>query len=129
MPKPILTAYFNRGNTKIALRQHDAAIADYDEAIRLKPDLAEAYTSRGTAKNKLDHNEAAIADYDEAIRLKPDLAEAYFNRGNTKGKLGRIDEARQDFEKARDLARKAGDDSLVALAEQVLLKLDSQESD
>ena len=128
--KPDLAeAYFNRGNTKIALRQHDAAIADYDEAIRLKPDLAEAYTSRGTAKNKLDHNEAAIADYDEAIRLKPDYAEAYFNRGNTKGKLGRIDEARQDFEKARDLARKAGDDSLVALAEQVLLKLDSQESD
>ncbi len=122
-------AYFNRGNTKIALRQHDAAIADYDEAIRLKPDLAEAYTSRGTAKNKLDHNEAAIADYDKAIRLKPDYAEAYFNRGNTKGKLGRIDEARQDFEKARDLARKAGDDSLVALAGQVLRKLDSQESD
>ena len=122
-------AYFNRGNSKIALGQHDAAIADYDEAIRLKPDFAEAYTSRGVAKDELDRYEAAITDYDKAIRLKPDYAEAYFNRGNSKGKLGRIDEARQDFEKARDLAHKAGDDSLVALAEQVLRKLDNQEGE
>ncbi len=71
----------------------------------------------------------AIAAYNQAIRLKPDYAEAYFNRGNSKGTMGRIDEARQDFEKTRDLAHKAGDDSLVALAEQVLQRLDSQEGE
>ena len=65
----------------------------------------------------------------EAIRLKPDYVEVYFNRGNAKSKPGRIDEARQDFEKARDLARKVGNDSLVALAEQALRKLDSQEGE
>ena len=86
-------------------------------------------TSRGVAKDELDRYEAAITDYDKAIRLKSDYAEAYFNRGNSKGKLGRIDEARQDFEKTRDLAHKAGDDSLVALAEQVLRKLDNQEGE
>lgn len=103
------------------------AIAAYDEAIDLKPDYVEAYNNRGNAKSRIDDRlEDAIADYDEAISRKPDYAEAYFNRGNTKRKLDRIDEARQDFEKARDLARKVGDASLVDLANQQLRKLDSQ---
>ena len=62
----------------------------------------------------------------KAIQLKPDYAEAYGNRGNTKDKLGRIDGARQDFEKARDLAREAKNDSLVALVEQRLRELDNR---
>ena len=124
-----VAAYNNRGIAKDKLGRHEDAIADYNQAIQLKPDLAEAYSNRGTTKYKLGRYEDAIADYNQAIQMKPDYAEAYSNRGTAKGKLGRIDEARQDFEKARDLARKAGDDSLVALAEQVLRKLDSQESD
>ena len=31
--------YNNRGAAKAALGRHNDAIADYDEAIRLKPDL------------------------------------------------------------------------------------------
>ena len=132
----LVEAYINRGAAKAALGQSDAAIADYneairlkpdfyDEAIRLKPDDAEAYYNRGVAKDALGQRNAAIADYDEAIRLKPDLAEAYHNRGVAKSALDRIDEARQDFENARDLARAGGNDSLADLAEQRLRDLDS----
>ena len=105
------------------------ASTDYDEAIRLKPDFAEVYYNRGIAKDELGRHEAAITDYDEAIRLKPDYADAYIRRGDTKCTLGRIDEARQDFEKARDLARKAGDASLVASVEQRLRDLDNREGE
>ena len=52
--------------------KHDEAIAEYREAIRLKPDFAEAHNNLGNAlqaKGKLDE---AIAEYREAIRLKPD---------------------------------------------------------
>ena len=129
-------AYFSIGYLLIRQEKFEEAIDAYDEAIRLKPDYAAAYNNRGNAKrqldnakNQLDRHEDAIDDYDEAIRLKPDYADAYFNRGNAKSKLGRIDEARQDFEKARDLARKAGDDSFITLAEQALRKLNSQEGE
>ena len=116
-------AYNNRGNAKQKLGQHEAASTDYDEAIRLRPDYADAYNNRGTAKATLNQCEAAFTDYDEAIRLRPDYVAAYYNRGNAKAVLDQREAAQQDFTTARDLAGKAGNDSLVALAEQGLQAL------
>ena len=67
-------------NTKQGQYEADA-IADYDEAIRLKPNDAGAYLNRGIAKQKQGQYEAAIADYDEAIRLKPDFADSLHQPG------------------------------------------------
>jgi len=120
-------AYNNRGVAKAELERYEDAIADHDQAIRLDPNDAGAYNDRGIAKSKLDRYEDAITDFDQAIRIKPDYAGAYNNRGVAKSALGRIDEARQDFEKARDLARTAGDNNSVALAEQALRDLDNRE--
>jgi tetratricopeptide (TPR) repeat protein len=52
--------YYNRGNACAAKGDHDCAIADYDQAIKLKPDFAEAYYNRG-------NDYAAKGDYDRAI--------------------------------------------------------------
>ena len=62
--------YFTWGNTKYDLGDYKGAIADYDSAIRIKPDDANAYNNRGNAKDELGQYFAAIADYDTAIRLK-----------------------------------------------------------
>jgi tetratricopeptide (TPR) repeat protein len=59
----------------------DAALKDFNEAIRLRPDFAWAYISRGLAHKDKEDLDAALKDYNEAIRLKPDFAEAYYNRG------------------------------------------------
>ncbi len=116
-------AYNNRGLAKRKLGDPQAALADYDKAVRLQPDLAEAHLSRGATKSDLGDLQAAVADYDKAVRLQPDYAEAYHNRGIAKAALNQIEEAQQDFTTARDLARKAGNDSLVALAERRLRDL------
>ena len=81
----------------------EEAIADYNKAIELKPDLAEAYSNRGVAKSKLGHVEEAIADFDKAIELEPGYTAAYNNRGNAKSKLGHVEEAIADFDKAIEL--------------------------
>ena len=73
-------AYYNRGNAKGALGRHEEAIADYDEALRIDPQLAAACYNRGNAKGVLGRHEEAIADYDEALRIDPQLAAAYYNR-------------------------------------------------
>ena len=118
-------AYSNRGVAKDALKRYDDAIADYDEAIILKPDYAEAYSNRGNAKVRLGRHDDAIADYDEAIILKPDAAKAYGNRGIAKRASGDTEGARKDLKTARELARNAGNASIVSRAEQLLRDLDA----
>ena len=101
---------------------------DYDEAIRLKPDLAEAYDSRGNEKNSLGLYQAALADYDKALELKPDDAEIYNNRGNTKRNIGRLNEAREDFQKALALAQESDDEDLMAMVKRDLSQLDNDQA-
>ena len=52
---------------------HDKAIADFTEAIRLNPNDAEAYYSRGCEYFEKGDHDRAIADFTEAIRLNPKL--------------------------------------------------------
>ena len=92
--------YFLRGNAKYELGLYHSAIADYTEAIRLKPDYALAYVTRGGAKANLKEYFAAIADYTQAIRLEPDVAGAYNNRGLAKYSLKRYAAAIADYTQA-----------------------------
>src|SRR5580658_4862881 len=59
----------------------EAAIADCNRAIALKPDYEMAYCGRGVVKIAKRDYDGAIADFDRAIALKPDDATAHFNRG------------------------------------------------
>ena len=93
-------AYCNRGNSKHSQGDYQGAIADYSEAIRLKPDWAEAYYSRGASKRSQGDNQGAIADYSEVIRLEPDYAMAYGGRGNSKYSLGNYAGAVTDYSEA-----------------------------
>ena len=60
---------------------HDKAIADFTEAIRLNPKLAQAYYNRGMIYRKKGDHDKAIADFTEAIRLNPKDATPYISRG------------------------------------------------
>ena len=89
-------------------------MAEFTEAIRLKPDFAEAYNNRGLIYGNMGEHDKAIADYTEAIRLKPEYADAYYNRGIAYEKKGDKAKAADDFNRAKDLSdnrNKAGDRS------------------
>jgi tetratricopeptide (TPR) repeat protein len=76
----LAVAYGNRGAAYYNQGQHDLAIADLDEAIRLDPKLATAYGIRGFAYNSKGQRDRAIADLDEAIRLDPNNARLHHSR-------------------------------------------------
>ena len=44
-------------------QDYDQAIADYSQAIRLKPDYAKAYDNRGNAYSRLGRFDPAFADF------------------------------------------------------------------
>jgi tetratricopeptide (TPR) repeat protein len=92
-------AYLARGDQYSTIKDYEHAIADYTQAIRLKPDLAEAYNNRGLAEalEWKDGMTDAIADYSQAIKLRPDYAYAYNNRGVAYMASGHPDEALRDF--------------------------------
>lgn len=90
-----------RGEELSGAREYDRAIADYSDAIRLKPDYAEAYNNRGFAYYLKGDGARAIADYTRAIELRPDYPKAYNSRGVVymSGGYGR-DKAIADFDRA-----------------------------
>ena len=59
---------------QLARSNFDAAIADFDEALRLAPGDVDALVNRGTALQLKGDLERARADYDAALRVAPDMA-------------------------------------------------------
>jgi cytochrome c-type biogenesis protein CcmH/NrfG len=89
-----------RGLKALSKGDYDLAIADYSEAIRLKPGFVEAYINRGYAYGQQRDYDKAIADYNEAVRLKPDFWAAYINRANAYNHKGDWDRALADYNEA-----------------------------
>jgi len=77
-----------------------AAIAQYKEALRLRPDNAAARNSLGSALDAKGQHDAAIAEFKEAIRLKPDNAAAHYNLGFALNADGQRDAAIAEYKEA-----------------------------
>ena len=93
-------SYRIRAKVKYDNGQYEAAIADCNEALRIKPDDFKAYGNRGVAKSRLRQYKSAIADFDAVLRIKPDSATAYSNRGAAKALLKQYEAAIADFDAA-----------------------------
>jgi len=91
----------NRGIIYNRTRQLDLALADFDQALQLNPELGEAYLNRGNTHFFRREFEAAAADYSRAIDLKcTDLHVAYYNRALVAEVTGRFDDATSDLKSA-----------------------------
>jgi tetratricopeptide (TPR) repeat protein len=102
-----VATHVNRGILKLRLRRLDAAIADFDEAIRRDPEEAEAYLNKGMAALHRDDAgwQEAVANFDTAIAKqtrRPELA--YYGRAVANEMGGRIKAAYLDYKKANALA-------------------------
>jgi Flp pilus assembly protein TadD len=61
--------------------QFDEAIAHFQQALRLRPDLLELYNDLGIAFAQQGKPEQAVASFEQALQLKPDYPEAHNNLG------------------------------------------------
>ena len=68
---PDPTLYYDRGMICLSLRDNCAAIADFNEAIRLDPNHAEAHFERGKAWYLEGQPHKSRYDFEEAMRLDP----------------------------------------------------------
>ena len=73
--------YNNRGVVYNHQKRWELALADFNKAITINPDLANAYLNRGNVYNNQEKWELVLANYNKAIAINPDFADAYVNRG------------------------------------------------
>jgi tetratricopeptide (TPR) repeat protein len=88
------------GNLLVAAKEYEAAIASYDQALKIQPDYHYAWYNRGYALGNLGRLEEAIASYDQALAFQPDLHQAWNNRGYALRNLGRLEEAIASYDQA-----------------------------
>ena len=101
--RSLAQAYNVRG---VALRRKklfEQAIADYGEAIRLRPNYAFAYHNRGIAYQAMGKHSLAIVDHSQAIAFDPEYSNAYAGRCLAFEKMKRREEAIADCTKALEL--------------------------
>ncbi|WP_232840505.1 tetratricopeptide repeat protein [Streptomyces sp. Go-475] len=76
------------------------ALAEYDQAVALDPELAPAYRQRAGVRGELGDHEAAIADLDRAVALEPGNAWHVALRGEHHRIAGHDSEAIRDLTRA-----------------------------
>ncbi len=90
----------NIGNDFYKIGMFEEAIAAYDLALKIRPDLLETYFNRGLARTRLGHYNPAWEDITYVLSLNDKLAEAWYTRGLINEYVGEFDRAIADYEKA-----------------------------
>lgn len=85
------------------LERYDEAIYAFQEAIKIKPELAEAHCELGGVYFKQGSFAMAVSCYQQAVRLKPDYAEAYFDMGSAYTNLELWSKSLESFKEAERL--------------------------
>lgn len=97
---PHAAAHCILGIALFNLDRTEDALAAFDAALALAPDMAEAHNGRANVLRRLGRTDAAIIGYSQAIACNPALADAYNNRAVAWQSLRRIPEALADYDAA-----------------------------
>ena len=96
--------FIELGNKRFESGEYKEAIADFEEALKLNPNLPEALSGKNTAEGWLLFNEQkykeAIADFDKAAEIKPDAPYPFEGKGDVLKALQQYPEALIAYEKA-----------------------------
>ncbi|MCE3290923.1 MAG: hypothetical protein K0R83_2935 [Caulobacter sp.] len=94
----------NRGVMLMRGKAYGEAALDFEEAIRLTPELGEAFVNRGVLRMADQDYAGALAEIDKGIQLGVDEpAKAYYNRALAQEGLGDAKAAWLDYRKAQSL--------------------------
>ena len=107
-PEPTDAAGFlDRGNRHGRNGSYEQAIADYDKAIELDPNVADAHYDRGYSFYEMLRFEEAIRDLSRAIELNPDDDRYYAQRSVVYLFSDHLDLAQADEEMCEELRNRS----------------------
>ena len=81
------SAYYSRAYQQLILKNNNAALEDFTEAISINSNNSDYFNGRCLAKNNLNDYRGAIIDCEYSIKLNPKHFYSYNNLGNAKRAL------------------------------------------
>lgn len=97
--------FVNRGILKLRRLEFAAATKDFDQAVRVKPDLGEAYVNRGAAFIGQHRYADGLTDLNKGLQIGvEEPAKAYYNRALAYEGLDDVKSAYFDYQKAVELS-------------------------
>jgi tetratricopeptide (TPR) repeat protein len=96
-----------RGVARIRLERREAAHADFEAALQIKPRFAPALTNLGNLALEAGDVEAAIARYRRAVDSDPEYAIAYLNLSVAYKRSGRIADGVRALRQAQRIEQRA----------------------
>ena len=88
------------GAAYTALKQYDAAIESYRQALKIMPEFADGHYNMGSAQMGKGSLDVAIKSFRKALEINPGHTEAHANMGNAFKANGDLDAAIHSFKQA-----------------------------
>lgn len=98
-----IMGYGLRGETQHRIGRNQEALADYSEALKLRP-TDYGYEQRGELYDELGQPEKALADFDAGLKLAPKNGRLYLYRSDMRLQLKQYPGAIADADKASELS-------------------------
>lgn len=96
--------YNNRGVLYFLQQRFNEAIADFEKARSLDPEIPEVHVNYGASMVALKRWAEGVASLTKGIEMQPQEAEkAYYNRAIAQEELGKVREAYYDYLKAAEI--------------------------
>jgi tetratricopeptide (TPR) repeat protein len=99
----LVESWFNLGLKQVSTGDFNGAIASWEKALNLNPNLSEAWHNRGSALGRLNRYEEAIESFERSLLLAGDNYQAWNDRAHALYQLEKWQEARESWEKAIEI--------------------------
>ncbi len=99
-PKLDADDYFEQGEDFAQAKKYQEALANYRQALRLRPRFAAALYEIGWIYNDLERFNEALPPLEEALRYQANYPEVYNELGYAHRKLGKFSEAAENYRQA-----------------------------
>ncbi len=78
----LIESWFNLGLKQVSAGEFSKAIASWEKALNINPNLSEAWHNRGSALGRLGNYEAAVESFQSALTIDPDNYQAWNDRAH-----------------------------------------------
>jgi tetratricopeptide (TPR) repeat protein len=92
-------AYLERGSAHLYRNEIDVALADFDRATTLNPNLARAYSAKGVIYRDRKDFRRAIEELTKAVELDPTI-DSYYERAQAYEAMGEFRKAIENYDAA-----------------------------